>query len=102
MRRGRRIAQFLETLESGRASPASFQRFGGMLPLAQIYIMGKIARATLRPLCLQSNSDVASRTPSPFARTAPNGGSRLSHSFPPDLTLHAETEGFGCCAALVL
>ena len=64
-------AQFSEILESGRASPASFQRLGGKLPFAQIYIMGKIARAALRPSYLQSNSDVASRTPFPLARTAP-------------------------------
>ena len=88
-------AQFSEILESGRASPASFQRLGCKLPLAQTYIVGKIARATLRPLYLQSNSDVASRTPFPLARTAPEWRFQALSLIGPRVVQPVSPPGFG-------
>lgn len=58
-------AQIAEILESSDVSPATLQKLGGKLSLAQTFRFGIIARATR-----QSNSDVASSVIRPAARMA--------------------------------
>ena len=63
--------QIFSLLESKRASSAVLQKLLGELSFAQTATMGKVARAMLRPLYIQSHSDVASRVLSPSALRAP-------------------------------
>ena len=87
------------------------QKLLGELSFAQTASMGKVARAMLRPLYIQSHSDAASRALFPSALRAlewwyhalSSWGPRVlrSEKETPDLVLYTDAEGSGGCAALV-
>ena len=86
------------------------QKLLGKLSFAQTASMGKVARTMLRPLYIQSHSDVASRALFPSALRAlewwyhalSSWGPRVlrSEKETPALVLYTDAEGSGGCAAL--